>query len=162
MDDLDRETSPHGPWIPIFIRRAHDLARVRDLGVDLLSQVTYFLYFLNMSPRVLLKNSSTSFTQSGWWVNLFMCMWACLSEWCASEIWEMNPKPTLPQSIIIILFYLQVWSAWGSSIEFLSKIFFSLNHIQVELQWIPCFTYALSLSLVIFWASCPPFWSLLM
>ena len=44
MDDFDRETSPHGSYIPIFSRRAHDLARVRDLGVDLLSQVTYFLY----------------------------------------------------------------------------------------------------------------------
>ena len=37
MDDLDREISPHGPYIPFFSRRAHDLARVRDLGVDLLS-----------------------------------------------------------------------------------------------------------------------------
>ena len=41
MDDLDRETSPHGPYIPIFSRRAHDLASVRNLGVDLLSQITY-------------------------------------------------------------------------------------------------------------------------
>ena len=51
MDELDKETSPHGPYIPIFSRRAHDLARVRDLGVDLLSHVTYYLYLLNKSPQ---------------------------------------------------------------------------------------------------------------
>ena len=62
MDDLDRVTSPHGPYIPIFSRRAHDLARVRDLGVDFLSQVTYCLYLLNRSPIDLLKNNSSSFT----------------------------------------------------------------------------------------------------
>ena len=65
MDDLDRETYPHGPYIPICSRRAHDLARVRDLGVDLLSQVTYFLYLLNRSPKFLLKKNSSSFTQFG-------------------------------------------------------------------------------------------------
>ena len=59
MDDLDRKKSPHGPYIPIFSSRAHDLARVRDLGVDLLSQVTYCLYLLNQSPRVLLKKNSS-------------------------------------------------------------------------------------------------------
>ena len=32
MDDLDREKSSHGPYIPICSRRAHDLARVRVLG----------------------------------------------------------------------------------------------------------------------------------
>ena len=57
MDDLGRETSPHGPYIPIFSRRAHDIARVRDLGVDFLSQVTYFLYLLRKSQRVLLNNN---------------------------------------------------------------------------------------------------------
>ena len=65
VDELDRETSPHVPYIPIFSRRAHDLARVRDLGVDLLSHVTYCLYLLNRSPKVLLKNNSSSFTQFG-------------------------------------------------------------------------------------------------
>ena len=68
MDYLDRETSRDGPYIPICSMRAHDFARVRDLGVDLLSQVTYCLYLLNRSPRVLLKNNSSSFTQFGWWI----------------------------------------------------------------------------------------------
>ena len=63
MDDLDKETSPHGLYSPVCSRRAHDLARVRDLSVDLLSQVTYCLYLLNRSPIVLLKNNSNSFTQ---------------------------------------------------------------------------------------------------
>ena len=65
MDDLDKETSQHGPYIPIWSRRAHDLARVRDLGIEFLSQVTYCLYFLNMSPIVLLNNNSISLTQFG-------------------------------------------------------------------------------------------------
>ena len=60
MDDLDRETSPHGPYIPICSRRAHHLARVRNLGVELLSQVTYYLYLLSRSPKDLLKENSSS------------------------------------------------------------------------------------------------------
>ena len=62
MDDLGRETFPHGPYIPICSRRDYELDRVRDLGVDLLSQVTYSLYFINRSPGVLLKKNSSSFT----------------------------------------------------------------------------------------------------
>ena len=52
MDDLDKEMSPHGPYIPICLRRDHDLARVRDLGV----------YLINRSPRAILNNNSISFT----------------------------------------------------------------------------------------------------
>ena len=62
MGDMDMETSPHDPYIPIYSRRSHDLARVRDLGVDLLSQVTYCLNLLNRSPRVLLNKNPSSFT----------------------------------------------------------------------------------------------------
>ena len=62
MDDLGREKYPHDPYIPIRSRRAHDMARVRDLGVDLLSHVTYFLYLINMSPRDLLNKNLISFT----------------------------------------------------------------------------------------------------
>ena len=54
------EKYPHGPYIPIFSRRAHDLAKVRDLGVDLLSQVTYFLYLLSKLLRHLLKEKLSS------------------------------------------------------------------------------------------------------
>ena len=37
MDYLEREIYPHGPYITIFSSKAHDLARVRYLGVELLS-----------------------------------------------------------------------------------------------------------------------------
>ena len=38
---------------------------------------------------------------------------------------------------------------------------FSLHHLQVELQWSPCFTYAHNPLPVRIQASCPSFWSLL-
>ena len=72
---FDRETSPPGPYIPIFSRRSHDLARVRDLGVDLFSHVTYCLCLLNRSPRAILRNNSSSFTYFFWCVywSMIMC-----------------------------------------------------------------------------------------
>ena len=65
MDDLGREKYPHDPYIPIHSRRVHDMARVRDLGVEFVSQVTYFLYLLKNSSIDLLKKNLSSFTQFG-------------------------------------------------------------------------------------------------
>ena len=60
MDDLDMETSPHGPYISIFSRRTHDWARVMVLCVNLISLVNYCLYLLRRSPRDILKKDSSS------------------------------------------------------------------------------------------------------
>ena len=49
-------------YIPIFSRRVFMWLGLGLLGVDFLSQVTIGLYLLNRSPKILLKNNSSSFT----------------------------------------------------------------------------------------------------